>query len=68
MLTIEVKQMEKQKENLEELPKKDQEVIKLYCEYFKEYRAVEEGCKNLKEFCPNRTQCLIYFYSKVKEK
>lgn len=61
--------MEKFKEKTEKNlsnnnPKKE---IKLYCEYFQEQRTLKEGCKNLKEYCPYKNQCLIYFYFTAKE-
>lgn len=69
MLTTGVKYMKKPKKKLEEDIKQNNqlEVIKLYCEYFKKWVSLKEGCKNLNEYCPHRTQCLIYFHLKTKE-
>ncbi|MCS7278707.1 MAG: hypothetical protein NZ530_01435 [Thermodesulfobacteriaceae bacterium] len=58
------KYKEKTKENLSN---NQTEEVKLYCEYFQEWKTLKDGCKNLREYCPYRNQCLIYFYSTVKE-
>ncbi len=56
---------EKLKEKIEQ--NKELEEEKLFCEYFKEWINLKDGCRNLKEYCPYRKQCLIYFYLKNKE-
>lgn len=61
--------MKKTKEKLKENTPQDEQLeeTRLYCEYFQKWVSLKEGCKNLKEYCPHRTQCLIYFLLKTKE-
>ena len=40
---------------------------KIWCEKFKEYVNIEEGCKHFQGFCPYRDRCLIFLQSKLKD-
>lgn len=59
--------MNKTEEKQDITSPKNQKENKLYCEYFKEWISEEKGCKNLKEYCPYRNQCIIYFYSQINK-
>jgi len=44
-----------------------QKTEKLWCEHFKEYVRVEQGCKHPKGYCPHRSKCLLYLKDKFKD-
>lgn len=51
----------------EKMKMKEKEEERLFCEKYKEYVSVKEGCKHPKEYCQFRKQCLLYFKSKFKD-
>ncbi|WP_156955584.1 hypothetical protein [Thermodesulfobacterium hydrogeniphilum] len=55
-------------ENKEEKGKQKEEQAELaYCEKYREYVKLTDGCKHPKEYCAFREKCLIYLYKKFKD-
>lgn len=61
MLHTGVNKMKEKKE------REEKEEEKPFCEKYKEYVSIKEGCKHPKEYCQFRKQCLLYFKSKFKD-
>jgi tRNA A37 methylthiotransferase MiaB len=55
------------KKEVKEQKKKDQEEELIWCEHFKEYISIKEGCKHPQGYCPYRSQCILYLSSKFKD-
>ncbi|MEZ0343300.1 MAG: hypothetical protein ABWJ99_00625 [Caldimicrobium sp.] len=51
----------------EKKEREEKEEEKPFCEKYKEYVSIKEGCKHPKEYCQFRKQCLLYFKSKFKD-
>ncbi len=51
----------------EEKKKKNEEEELVYCEKYKEYVKLSEGCKHPKDYCAFREKCLIHLYGKFKD-
>ncbi len=66
MLIIEPEGVLMEEEKKEE-EKKEKEEEKLWCEHYREYVSIEEGCRHPNGYCPYRKQCVLYLSSKLKD-
>jgi tRNA A37 methylthiotransferase MiaB len=53
--------------NKKEQHEKKEKEEKLWCEHYKEYVNVKEGCRHRDGYCPYRKQCILYLSAKFKD-